>query len=102
MEWERFIARLVELGWLGVLGAFGGLANYVYLSMRKQTPFNWKRFLANLFLAVFTGIMLGQFISPENPFRDGFIMAFGFCAYPLLNLVEDWIIQFAKSKLPQK
>lgn len=102
MDWDKVIVRLAELAGLGLLGALGGLANYVYLSLKQQKNFDWRLFVANLFLALFTGILIGQFIDESNSTRDGLIMASGFCAYPILNIVETWVIQYVKDKLAAK
>lgn len=100
IEWERVVTRVAELTALGVLGAFGGIANYVYNSVKKSRAFSIWLFLANMVLAAFVGVMVGQFIGLDNPYRDGYIMAFGFSAYPVLELLEDRVRAYLNRKFP--
>lgn len=100
IDWERVVARAAELIALGVLGAFGGIANYVYNSVKRHKTFSFWLFMANMVLAAFVGMMVGQFIDLDNPYRDGYIMAFGFAAYPVLELLEDRVRAYLDKKFP--
>lgn len=100
IDWERFITRAAELVALGVLGAFGGIANYVYNSVKRHKTFSFWLFLANMVLAAFVGVVVGQFISLDNNYRDGYIMAFGFSAYPVLELLEDRVKAYLDRRFP--
>lgn len=97
---EKLIERGVEFIWLGALGTFGGIANYVYSSVDGNRRFVWGMFVANVILACFVGVLVGQFIDLENPYRDGYIMAAGFCAYPILQAVQRRIAEYLRSTFP--
>ena len=84
---DRIAERLYEMFQLGMLGAFGGLANYVYITVQREQQFSWWRMLVNLFLAFFVGNFVGSIV-PESTFKDGIMMAAGFCTYPILNVLE--------------
>ena len=79
--------RLIELIQLGLLGAFGGMANYVYVTMQEERKFSWIRMGINMFLAFFVGNLAGSLL-PDSTYKDGVLMAAGFCTYPILNIVE--------------
>lgn len=83
----NFSDRVMELLQLGLLGAFGGLANYVYVTMQNETKFSWIRLFVNVFLAFFVGNMIGSLL-PDSTYKDGVLMAAGFCTYPILNIIE--------------
>lgn len=79
--------RLIELIQLGLLGAFGGMANYVYVTMQEERTFSWIRMGINMFLAFFVGNLVGSLL-PDSTYKDGVLMAAGFCTYPILNIIE--------------
>ena len=79
--------RLIELIQLGLLGAFGGMANYVYVTMQEERKFSWIRMGINMFLAFFVGNLVGNLL-PDSTYKDGVLMAAGFCTYPILNTIE--------------
>lgn len=88
---EDAVEKLWRLLQLGLLGVFGGAAAYVYTLSTRGTPFRWVGFAANLFLAFFVGCMAGDWIpsgGAMTDYKDGLVMAVGFCAYPILGLVE--------------
>lgn len=84
---ERVPERVVELAQLGLLGAFGGAANYVYVTIQKEQKFSWWRMIVNMFLAFFVGNLGGELL-PGSEYKDGILMAAGFCAYPILSVLE--------------
>lgn len=84
---ERVPERVVELAQLGLLGAFGGAANYVYVTIQNEQKFSWWRMIVNMFLAFFVGDMAGSLL-PDSQFKDGLLMTAGFCTYPILNILE--------------
>ena len=40
-----------------------------------------------LFLAFFVGNLVGNLL-PDSTYKDGVLMAAGFCTYPILNIIE--------------
>lgn len=97
----KIIERAVELIWLGALGTFGGIANYVYDSVDNSRRFAWGLFIASVILACFAGILVGQFIGMDSPYRDGYIMAAGFCAYPILRALKAHVGAYLRYKFPK-
>ena len=95
---EDWIEKLIRWGQMGMLGAFGGSAAYIHAMATKNQPFRVWAFAANVFLAFFVGKMVGTWL-PESTlhpeYRDGLVMATGFCAYPILRILEvrfgDWL-----------
>ncbi len=88
---EDALEKLMRWVQLGLLSAFGGAAAYVYTLSTHKTKFRWFGFAANLFLAFFAGCMAGHWIPSDagtSEYRDGLVMAVGFCAYPILALLE--------------
>jgi hypothetical protein len=96
---EDWVEKLIRWAQLGMLGAFGGSAAYIHAMATKNQPFRVWAFAANVFLAFFVGKMLGGLI-PFSPtyieYRDGVVMALGFCAYPILGVLETKVVKWFK------
>ena len=84
---DKLIERLLELMQFGMLAPFGGVANYVYLTVQHGRAFSWIMMMVNMFLAFFVGNMVGSLL-PDSQFKDGLLMTAGFCTYPILNIIE--------------
>lgn len=95
---ENWLTAILEWAKVGLLGAFGGAASYVYLAVTKDRKFNVWTFLANLFVAFFVGKVFGTFIPADNPNREGFLMILGFTAYPVLGIVEAKVLSYLKNR----
>lgn len=95
----NLIDRLLEMTQYGLLASFGAIANYVYATFMQGKPFVWKMFFANIILAFFAGNMAGEFIAPDTNYRDGIIMACGYCAFPLLAIFEAVVLSKFKEFL---
>lgn len=89
---DKFLHELSEWAKLGLLAAFGGLASYVYIMVRRNKKFHWFTFGANIFVAFFVGKSIGGFVPPETSNYGGWIMLLGFIAYPLLDRIEDKLL----------
>lgn len=104
MDWLDRATRAVEAaivwGNLGVLGAFGGIANFYYLNATKERAFVWGVLAANVVVAFFIGQVLGGFIGSDNQFRDGLVMLFGFFSFPVVHLLESRIVALVDKLLP--
>lgn len=96
----KFLEEAVSWGQLGFLGAFGGIANYYYLTVTKNRKFLWGLLSANIVLAFFLGKVLGGFIDESNEFRDGIVMLIGFFAFPIINVLEARVVAFIDKLLP--
>ena len=99
--------RLVRLGeeilsWssLGVLGAFGGVANFYYLNATKNRAFAWGLLAANVVVAFFIGRVVGGFIDPDNQFRDSIAMLLGFFSFPVVHILEARLVAIINRVLP--
>lgn len=75
----------------GILALFGAVANYIYSSIHKKTPFGIGTFIGTAFLGFFVGNVVGSFMEPNFPYRDGILMVSGFVCYPILGLIESEI-----------
>lgn len=91
---DKILHELSEWARLGLLAAFGGAASYVYIMVTKNRKFVWWMFLANLFIAFFAGKAIGGFIPEDSKNYTGWVMMLGFCAYPVLGLIEAKILQY--------
>lgn len=85
---EELPDKVMKFLQFGSLAGFGAAANYLYVTVMQGKRFVWAMFFANLFIAFFTGNMVGAFLPEGHQFRDGIIMASGYCAFPVLALVE--------------
>lgn len=90
--------NVVEWIQYGALAGFGGMANYLYLTVMKGKRFMWAMFSANIFIAFFVGNLVGRVVPASNEYKDGIIMACGYCAFPLLAVIEfkvrEWALKF--------
>lgn len=104
MDMPEKILSLVEgaISWgqLGILGAFGGVANFYYLNATKNRKFLWGVLLANVILAFFLGRAIGGMIPQENPVRDSIVMLVGFFAFPIVHALEARFIALLDRLLP--
>lgn len=96
----RLIEGAVSWGQLGLLGAFGGVANFYYLNATKNRKFIWGVLVANVILAFFLGRAVGGMIPHDNPIRDSIVMLVGFFAFPIVSVLEHRFIAFLDRVLP--
>lgn len=89
---DKFLHELSEWSKLGLLAAFGGMASYVYVMVRKNKKFHWVTFGANIFIAFFVGKSIGGFVPQDASNFGGWIMLLGFVAYPILDKIEDKVL----------
>lgn len=97
--WAELLDKAAQFIYYGLVGAFGGVAAYVYRLATGVGTFQFWLFIANVFLAFFVGKMVSTWLPdmerlPE--YRDGLVMAAGFTTYPILQVVEarfgKWIV----------
>jgi len=81
------VIKAVTTGWLG---AFGGVAFYLY-SVHKGKSFRVSSFFINLVLAFFIWYVVGAFIPDAlgQDVRNGLLAIAWFSAYPLLDYLEE-------------
>lgn len=70
-----------NLPWAGIAW-FGGLVHYIY-KVSKWEQFLFSRLVINIVLAGWIG-----YLCQEMNLSSVYISIAGFCAYPLLNLIE--------------
>lgn len=89
IEWAKVAERAASMFEPGVLGTLGAIANWAYVSVTQPTrPMKIGLFFCNVIVSFYVGIVAGAFIGADNIYRDGIILVCGFCAYPLLGLIE--------------
>ncbi|ACV50243.1 hypothetical protein [Delftia phage PhiW-14] len=88
MIMTEFLEKLTDMAIAGAMSAFGGVAAYVYKTIRDDTGFKTSQFFLNAFLSFFIGNMVGGFIPQGTAFRDGLLMLAGFSTWPLLGVLE--------------
>lgn len=86
---DRILERLLEMLQFGLLASLGGLANYLYITVHQERKFSFWMMLVNLLLAFYVGNVAGSFMPEASSYRDGVLMAAGFCTYPILAFVEN-------------
>lgn len=88
-ELTKLLERLSGMVETGLLGTFGAIANWAYVSVTQPgRPMRFGLFACNVIVSFYVGNVVGAFIDETNVNRDGIILVCGFCAYPLLGLVE--------------
>lgn len=93
----KWVESVISWSDLGILGAFGGVANFYYLNATKSRKFVWGLLVANVILAFFLGKALGGFIPESNEYRDGIVMLIGFFAFPIVHVLESRVVAFINS-----
>lgn len=88
-DWSKAVERLLGMADAGMLGAFGAVANWAYVTVTQPgRPVRIGLFMCNVIMSFYVGIVVGSFLGPDSPNRDGVILVCGFCAYPMLGLIE--------------
>jgi hypothetical protein len=82
------VEKLTELAQLGAFALVGGVAKQCQVLLRGTETFTAVRFLLQMGLAVFAGMVAGSFMPPDMAYRDGFILLIGFTAQPILDIIE--------------
>ena len=81
--------RLANMTEAGLLGTFGAIANWAYVTVTQPgRPIRLGLFFCNVIVSFYVGNVVGAFMSDDMANRDGVILVCGFCAYPLLGLIE--------------
>lgn len=88
MNISLIVDRILEMLQYGLLACFGAVGNYLYATIGQGRPFVWKMFAANIIIAFVVGNMAGEFIADDYEYRDGVLMACGYCTFPLLAMFE--------------
>jgi hypothetical protein len=92
MSREEFLQRLVELFQFGSLASFGGLVKFLKDHQDHGKPFSLLKFFIQITIAFFVGCVLGDAIaSTGSPYKDGYLLAVGFCANEVLSQLESFI-----------
>ena len=81
--------KIEQFAYTGAVAGFGALAHYLYEYTQNRKDFNWVMFGINIILGFFIGNLVGDVIPTTFIYRDGTLLVSGFCAYPLLRLLED-------------
>lgn len=97
---EHALSRLMEFAQIGLLASIGAMAKYLRENMIEDRQFSWSLFIVNIIVAFCVGNMVGAFIKETSEFREGLIMVAGYCAYPLLGIIEDRFLAMVKNKTP--
>ena len=71
----------------GLLGGFGGVISYFW-PPTTEMRFSAKSFAIKFLSAFFVGKACGYFIPMTNEYRSGYLMVLGFCACPVLGMLE--------------
>ena len=87
IEW---IDRLLTWTPFIILAALGGAANNTYQNVVKKQPFSGAMFLVAMGLAGFLGLAVAVTPLPDwlAPFRESLSCMLGFCAFPVMHIIE--------------
>lgn len=88
---QDFLARLVELFQFGSLAAFGGMVKFLREHQGGTATFSIFRFFIQLAVAFFVGCFLGDILKGSDQFKDGYLMAAGYCANEVLTQLELFV-----------
>ena len=91
---RHFLEEMIKAG---MLGLFGGLANYFYYIEKNRKAFRVGGFLTAGIISYFVGVVAGEFL-PDDDKKDGFLMLAGFCCYPILGFIEARVEKHLKKK----
>lgn len=84
----------------GILGMFGGVAAYIHSTIKGNQQFSWWVFLGNMFLAYYVGTVSYEFFK-DSEHAAGIASVAGYCAFPILNVLEAWVTAYLKKNLPK-
>lgn len=69
-----------------IIAGIGGIAHVLY-RVSKGDDFSIPRLIMNMLLAGWIGYVVGEFV-PHSDLYNAYVSIAGFCAYPILNLIE--------------
>jgi len=85
---EEWFIKLLQWFQFGVLAMFGGMIRYLREHTQGDKDFHFVKFLIHLSIAFFVGCLMGQFIEGSERFKDGYLMAAGYCANEILTQLD--------------
>lgn len=84
----HFINDYIQYFDAGLIGLFGGLANYFYYIDRQHLKFKFRHLFTTSILAFFMGIV-GYIFLPDEPNKPGYLMLCGFFCYKIIEFIEE-------------
>lgn len=92
------VEKLAEMFQLGFFASLGAMAAYLRQSVidPEGRKFRWIIFLANIIVAFVVGNLVGDFIPETSEYRDGLLIACGYSCFPILDVVESRIRDYAQ------
>lgn len=81
-----------------LLAMFGAAAQYIYRIRLNKTSFNFIQFVLTLFLGVWLGTLVGQFLPEDMPYRDGWLSLSGFAMFQVYAAIEGTLEKVLKEK----
>ncbi len=88
-EETTFLTKVIEIFQFGILAMFGGMIRYLREHAAGEKEFHLFKFLIHLGIAFFVGCLIGEFIEGSERFKDGYLMAAGYCANEILNQLDS-------------
>lgn len=99
MIFQSFIDRMADLAAASLLAAMGGAASTLYAHVKDDKPVSITIFIINILLAGFVGQVVGSLIPGSFAYRDGVLLAAGFCTFPILGLLQAYTTKAAEKML---
>lgn len=99
MDTDTALHELLAWALPGLIGALGGLCSLGYQGS-KPVKFTAGLFLSKVMAAFVVGKVVSEFLPPDSQARSGFILLFGFFAYPVLGILESRLRGLLERLLP--
>ena len=79
-----------------ILAGLGGIARVIFANLKTGAPITAFKLFAHTFLAIISVIAVGKLIPESYTYRDGALLAIGFCGYGILDMIEPIVQSFFK------
>jgi len=89
------VGEIVSMVETGIIGMLGGTVNYFYSAEKGKKAIGFGSFAVNAGLAFFVAFEMGELL-PASDYRHGIAGLSGYCCYPIIGLLEAWIINAVK------
>ena len=83
-----------------ILAGLGGIARVIFANLKTGASITPFKLFAHTFLAIISVVAVGKIIPADYAYRDGALLAIGFCGYGILDMLEPTIQNFFSKFLP--
>lgn len=85
---KHFTPEEASMGASAFVAMFGAISNYIYQVQMGKRSFDFLKFLLTCFLGLYIGVLVGEFLPKDMPYRDGWLSVAGFSMYQIYYVLD--------------